>query len=285
MRAQERIVLANGLRHRVLEWDGGGRSTLLLLHGFLDHARTWEDLVDRLPPSWHIVAFDWRGHGDTESIGAGGYYHFSDYLFDLADLADQVCRDGLALCGHSMGGVVASLYAGTFPERVSRLAMIEGLGPRAARPAEAPGRAARWIAQVRAVRGRERPPLPSLEEAARRILARNPRLSEERALRLARAGTRPVAGGFRWAFDPLHQTRAPSPFLVELVAEFWKRVTCPVAMIHGAEGEPPADAAEREAHFRTVELRRVIPGAGHMVQLDAPDELARLLSAFFEPVL
>jgi len=286
MTPKERFVVANGLRHRLLEWDGGAQSTLLLLHGFLDHAHTWEATVEHLPPGWHIVAPDWRGHGATEGVGAGGYYHFMDYVFDLADLVDSLGGDRVALCGHSMGGVVASLYAGAFPDHVSRLALVEGLGPEAGSADEAPARVARWIHEVRALRARSPRPLASLADAARRLQLKNPSLSEARALRLAELGTRVVPGGFFWNFDALHRTRSPSPFLLDVVRQFWRRVTCPVALIHGGQSSMRhSDRAERVGCFAHVLAEHEIEEAGHMVQIDAPRELSLRLRDFFSPVL
>ena len=283
--AKERFVVANGLRHHVLEWDGGA-GTLLLLHGFLDHARTWEELVEHLPPRWRIVAFDWRGHGESERVGAGGYYHFVDYIFDLADIVDALGPGKVALCGHSMGGVVASLYAGAFPERVSRLALIEGLGPPAASPEDAPARVNRWIEQVRASRARPPRPLASLAAAAHRLRHGNPRLDQERALRLARTGTRAVDGGFLWTFDPLHRTRSPSPFLLDVASSFWRRVACPVAFVSGAESEMVVpDLDSRTACFPNAAGSYLVAGAGHRVQIDAPQALAEILREFMDPVL
>src|SRR5512142_1732386 len=107
-----RSVIANGLRHRVLEWDGGGGTTLLCLHGFLDFAWAFHRVGPMLAAAgYHVVAPDLRGHGRTERVGAGGYYHFLDYVHDVADLVDAVARDRLAIVGHSMGGGITGYYA------------------------------------------------------------------------------------------------------------------------------------------------------------------------------
>src|SRR5512135_1117342 len=112
-RPEHREVEANGLRHHLLTWDGGGRTTLLCLHGFLDLSWGFAPVAPALAEAgYHVVAPDLRGHGDTEWVGRGGYYHFMDYLHDVADLADAVARDDLVVVGHSMGGSIAALLAG-----------------------------------------------------------------------------------------------------------------------------------------------------------------------------
>ena len=105
-------------------------------------------------------------------------------------------------------------------------------------------------------------------------------------MRLAETGTRAVEGGYLWTFDPLHRTRSPSPFLVEVASAFWRRVACPVAFVSGAESEPnPTDDAERMAYFPRVAGTHVVAGAGHAVQTDAPQALAEILRELMDPVL
>src|SRR5512132_2504317 len=124
-----KIPLATGLTYHVLEWDGPGELTFVLVHGFADLGYMWTAVAERLAPHGHVIAPDLRGHGDSDWIGPGGYYHFMDYVADLDDVIRQLARPRVVLVGHSMGGSVASYYAGTRPERVAALALLEGLGP------------------------------------------------------------------------------------------------------------------------------------------------------------
>src|SRR5205823_8726862 len=90
------VALSTGLRYHVLEWgadDPALDHTLFLLHGFLDLAWTWSRTVEAgLAGRFHLVAPVWRGHGDSDWVGAGGYCHFADYLADLDDLVRQSVR-------------------------------------------------------------------------------------------------------------------------------------------------------------------------------------------------
>ena len=131
----ERQVLANGLWHHVVEWPANG-PTVLLAHGFLDLAWSWKRVAERLQTAgYRCIAWDWRGHGETEHIGAGGYYHFADYALDLDALWEPLTqrRDRedapVHLVGHSMGGSAVAMYASARPDRMETLALVEGLGP------------------------------------------------------------------------------------------------------------------------------------------------------------
>ncbi|MDE0034869.1 MAG: alpha/beta hydrolase [Deltaproteobacteria bacterium] len=266
-----------------VEWGERGPYPVILIHGFRDHCRTWDFLVAELlailPDLW-LVAPDCRGHGDSGWVGAGGYYHFFDYLMDLDSLVGHLGVPNVRLVGHSMGGTIACLYAGTHPERISKLALVEGLGPPDMSFADAPRRAARWLDEVPAVR--EGPGYASLEEAADRLRRAYPRLTAERARHLACHGMhRTEAGAWQWKFDPLHRTTSPQPFYLEQFREFLRHVTCPTLVVQGAESEHRArgDIQARYGWLPRADLV-ILHGAGHMVQQDNPEALARTLAPF-----
>jgi pimeloyl-ACP methyl ester carboxylesterase len=282
MEPTHQIVVANQLRHHLLGWDGGGATTVLCLHGFLDSAWGFELVAPRLAEAgFHVVAVDLRGHGDTEWAPRGSCYHFFDYVFDVADLADAVSREKLAVVGHSMGGAIATLYAAAFPERPDRIAVLEGLILRDQPLEEMPERMAQWIVSTR--RLRQRPPkrYPTVEAAAARILANDPRCPPEVALLAARHGTRAVEGGVVFKHDPSHQARGPYPFRSDHWRSYWTRVRCPALLADAAESEAslPPDFEARMAAFQRG--RRVtIPNSGHMMMRHNPTAVAATLLEF-----
>ena len=282
----ERDLVANGLRHRLLEWDGGGRTTLLCLHGFLDLSWGFAPIAPTLAAAgFHVVAPDLRGHGDSEWIGAGGYYHFLDYLHDVADLADATARDRLVVVGHSMGASIAALFSGVFPDRVRAAVIMEGMRLAEDLEEDIPRRAASWIHEVRRARQRGRRALPDVAACAARIRQFDPLCPPEVALFLAEHGTSPVAGGRAFKHDPVHVTRGPYPFRLEQWSRYWKAVRCPVLLLEGERTElpPPPDMPARVACLRDARTR-VIPGAGHMMIRHEPAAVAAEILAFLRSV-
>jgi pimeloyl-ACP methyl ester carboxylesterase len=270
---------ANRLRLHLLEW-GAGERVVLLLHGFLEHAHAWDLVAPRLAAAGlHVYALDWRGHGDSEWIGRGGYYHFLDYVADLAFLVPQLAP-AVALVGHSMGGGAAVLYAGSEPARVSRLVAIEGLGVPDVDPAGAPERVCGWLEDLRRTAARSRR-APLLEDAVTRMCERFPHLGRPAARHLIEHNLCEREGEVRWKFDPLHQTRSPQPLPLAQARAFWRRVTAPALFVQGGESGfrgAYADLDERLALLRA--RREVIRGAGHHPHLEQPEALARLLVEF-----
>jgi len=275
-----RLALATGLTYNVLEWGAPTAPPVVLVHGFLDLAWGWDEVPARLAADYHVLAPDLRGHGDSDWIGAGGYYHFFDYLAAVDDLIARLAPPPakVAIVGHSMGGTVAAYWAGTRPERVRALISMEGIGPPEA-STPVPDRAARWIDMWRLARGGAKV-MPSVAEAAARLRKHDDLLDADRALALATRGTREVDGGVVWKHDPLHLTQGPYPYRVDIAESFFQRVTCPVLYVEGDRSRfrlADADTTRRLAAFPDLQ-RATVAGAGHMMQRHQPAAVADLIA-------
>jgi len=259
---------------------------LVLVHGFLDLAFSWTPFVTELQrraarPLW-IVAPDCRGHGDSGWVSDGGYYHFPDYVLDLDSVIQALGVQSIKLIGHSMGGTISLLYTGAFPERVIKLALIEGVGPVGMNFADAPLRMAQWIGEIRK-RGRNHfRAYSSVAAGADQLRQTNPRLQEAFAAALAQAAMKQNdAGKWLWKFDPLHRTAAPQPFYAAQAIEFLRRIACPVLIVDGKQSHQTKRADKQQRYDAIANRQRlVIDGAGHMVHQDNPKALVAALLPF-----
>lgn len=260
------------------EWDGPGDTTFCLVHGFTDLGAGWMAVAPLLAAHGHVIAPDLRGHGDSDRVGAGGYYHFFDYVADLDDVIRQLARPRLVLVGHSMGGSVSSYYAGARPDRASALVLIEGLGPPDLMGGEGPTRTASWIDAWRAVRPAFKP--ITLDEAVRRLRKNDSLLDEPLARKLAEAGTRPAGEGLVvWKHDPLHNTFGPYPYRLETARRHWEKIACPTLIVDGAQSKLNLAEAERASRRASFANHRhvVVDAAGHSPQRHQPAKIAQLI--------
>lgn len=277
------MPLATGLSYHVVEWGAPDAPPLVFCHGFLDIGWSWDLLArEGLAERYRIIAPDFRGHGESDRVGAGGYYHFPDYVADLTSLVDELELDTFGLLGHSMGGSVVSYFTGTFPDRVSRLALLEGLGPPEGE-GSAPDRFPLWLQTWK--RGLARKPrvYEELAEAAARLKKTDPFVDDETALWLAERATEHVEGGYRFRHDPVHLSMGPTPFRVDAASQFWQRIKCPVLLVEGSVSSFRLAGEvfdERKKHFPDAQ-EAVIDGAGHMMMRHRPRELAQVLDEFF----
>jgi pimeloyl-ACP methyl ester carboxylesterase len=274
----------------VLEWRAHeSAATVLFLHGFMDAAASWDLIAPALVDQGRrVIAPDLRGFGAGPRVPAGAYYHFPDYVFDVADIIEALVPPDspLVLVGHSMGGTVATLYAGAFPERPAAVALLEGLGPPDQNPDDAPMRMRAWIDGVRALRARGDRVMPSREEALRRLAANHSRVSPDvLSTRLEGLAVKRAGGGVAWRADGLHTTHAPVPFYAKTFCAFARRVTCPVLFVSGGpRGWHPPDEGERLACFSRLEHAE-LTDAGHMMHWTQPAQLAHTLARFALPAI
>ena len=281
---------------------------LVMVHGWMDVAASYQFVVDALAHDHYVIAPDWRGYGKTpgtpgqpalgsqRSIGAhqGGTdnFWFPDYLADLDFLLDHYAPDqAVHLVGHSMGGNVVMLYGGVRPERIRRLINLEGFGMPATVPAQAPGRLAHWMDELKKLhRGElDMRAYDQLEGVARRLTKTNPRLAPDKALWLARHWATENAQG-QWVIqgDPAHKIINAQLYRVDEVLEHYKRLTMPVLAVEASDNsldlwwKGAFTLEQYHERIQVVPNLRIarIEDAGHMMHHDQPEALARLIEDF-----
>jgi pimeloyl-ACP methyl ester carboxylesterase len=276
----DRFYESQGLRLHYADWGNETAPPLILIHGGLDHCRNWDAIARELQPHFHIMAPDLRGHGDSE-WARGSSYSIADHVYDLSRLMRFAELQEAAIVGHSLGGMISLAYAGTYPDRVSRLVVLDGAFLSGSRPAPIHEQMSRWIDQLDRISAHEASAFRTIEEAGQRLSARNKRLTSAQALHLARHGVRQNPdGSYRWKFDHYQRARAPYRLSPEDHIALWSRVSCPTLLVWGDESFlPDPEAAGLLAHFKQAELEK-IAGAGHWLHHDRLDEVLALLRRF-----
>lgn len=271
---------SQGLRLHYADWGNGSAPPLILLHGGRDHCRNWDWVARSLQPHFHVMAPDLRGHGDSE-WAKGSSYSLADHVYDLARMIADCAASPVTIVSHSFGGMISLAYAGTYPDRVSRLAVLDGAflpdTPSASIDVQMTG----WIAQLDKVSKSKARPYRTLEEAAERMTAHNRRLTSEQALHLARHAVRQNPdGSFSWKYDPYQRARAPYRLSADDYIALWSRISCPTLLLCGADSFMPDPAkAGILGHFRHAQ-QTIIAGAGHWIHHDKLDDVLATLRPF-----
>jgi len=272
------------LKLHYVNWGNAEKPPLLLLHGGRDHCRSWDWVAADLRRSFHIIAPDLRGHGDS-AWAVGSTYSMIDYVLDVAALMKTLDLFPITVMGHSLGGGIALQYAGIYPDRAARLVAIEGLGPPAGltKPPSAAARMLQWLREMQALARRHPKPYATLEEAIARMREANPHLSDEQARHLTLSGViRHVDGTYVWKFDNFVRAVSPYLFNVDEAREIWSHITCPVLLVRGSESWAPDPEVEgHAAAFRHPRIMTV-QGAGHWVHHDQLTAFLRGVRQFLE---
>ena len=273
------------LRLHYVDWGNPTAPPLLLIHGGRDHCRNWDWVARRLRNDFHVIAPDLRGHGDS-AFSPSGDYSMNAFLYDIAQLIHQQGLAPLRIVAHSMGGSIALRYAGVYPENVSRLVAIEGLGRspdmdarRSSVPPET--RLANWISNERALAGRLPRRYASIEEAVGRMQSENRHLSPAQARHLTVHGvSQNEDGTYSWKFDNYVRSETPDQTPTADLHRLWGRITCPTLLVYGEESwasNPEKDG--RLAHFKSANVVG-FPGAGHWVHHDQLEPFVAMLRDF-----
>ena len=283
----EHVLKSQRLKIAYAQWGDTNAQTIILVHGGRDQKHSWQWVAQTLANDYHVIAHDLRGHGQSDWVSDGDY-GVMDHVFDLASLIDQVAGPKPILIGHSLGGNIVLRYTGLFPERVSKLVSIEGLGPspkmleqrRAQKPDD---RLRDWIEQRRKLSDRDPRIMANLEEAKSRMRAAFAQLSDTQIHHLTKTGLRSNAdGSVSWAYDPAGMGRSPSDIPYTDFQNLWSKITCPTWLVYGAKSwasDPAKDG--RAAHFNTASVA-TIEDAGHWLHHDQFDTFMHKLSAFLK---
>lgn len=281
MKREQRFEL-DGLSLSAQVWGEVGAPPVLALHGWLDNSASFEALAQQLGHV-HLVALDLAGHGRSDHRPGVGPYSIWEDVGDVFAVADQLGWSSFNLLGHSRGGIIGMLAAGTFPERVQSLALVEALWPEVHQVSDAPHQLARAILETRAL-GQKK--LTVYADPERAIRAREKGmfpLSHGAARLLTERGLKPVAEGYCWSSDPRLLLPSAVKFTEAHLEAFLARSTASMCLILGRSGIPKLFEHYQDALQRFPERLQwlELPGGHHLHMEEQAPDVAACLKRFF----
>ena len=280
MTCREIFLPGRHLRLAAKCWEVPRGICCLALHGWLDNANSFVRLAPFLR-NVSLVALDLPGHGLSEHRSPDAQYHMVDWVGDVMAAADALGWQRFALMGHSMGAAIASLAAGAFPERMSHLVLLDGLGPQSAAAAGAPEAYARHFLEVTRLTRKAAPMYPDISNMAERLAKIVPNMSEANAALLLARGTRRIGSKITWAADPRLRGASALRLTEAQVLAYLRGIACPTLLVQALDGYP-FEPTQMQGRVDVVQhLHHVQVPGGHHAHLETPEPVAQLINEFF----
>ena len=271
---REKTIEANGLKLNYQEWGDAGSPPVVMLHGFGVSGHMFDEFAQRAQGRYRLIALDQRGHGDSEWSEAGDYTRDA-FVNDVEAFRAAIGLDRFVLIGHSMGGLNAVSYTVRFPEHVSALVLVD-VGPESSKEGV--------DNIVRFTRGPDELEFEQFVEMAHRFNQR--RTMENIRDRMRHRLKQSETGKWTWKFDkrfrqPDSGLRIGGELSNDQTWQLFRDIKVPTLLVRGGESDVLSqDVAERAVREMTRATLRVVPGAGHSVPGDNPDDFTFVVQDF-----
>jgi pimeloyl-ACP methyl ester carboxylesterase len=236
----------------------GAGPTLVFLHYWGGAARTWRPVTDRLPGR-ATLAIEARGWGRSRKLP--GPYTLEQLARDTHEIVNDAGVTDYILVGHSLGGKVAQLVAAARPVGLAGLVLV----------APAPAKPPAYVTpdfQERVSHAYDSDETTST--VLDTVLTATPLSDDVKAQIVADSRDHEPAARAEW---PWHG-------LIQDITNEVEDVDVPVLVVAGEQDKAEPVDVLREcmmAYLKDAQLR-VIPRSGHLIPLEAPDELAAFIS-------
>lgn len=242
------------------DWGPKDGPVILCLHGWLDNLASFYPLAEQLSHNFHLLLIDLPGHGQSDPLPVGGHYYIWQNVELLHQLLQQQGLGKVHLLGHSMGGVVASLFAGSFSDRVESLMLLDSLGPMVDSNENSPKQLAKAILDGQRLISPLRI-FPVFNDA---VLARkksSPSMTDAALLPIVERNLVQVEGGYSWSTDSRLRQQSKVRLTENQVEAFFNEIKNPVLLAVAEQGIiPSAWLQKRKAYLSDVQQVNI---AGH----------------------
>jgi pimeloyl-ACP methyl ester carboxylesterase len=246
----------------IQEWGPEDAPIIICLHGWLDNLASFYPIANELSRSFRLILVDLPGHGQSKPLLDGGHYYIWHNVEVLHQLLQTLHLTKVHLLGHSMGGVVASLFSGAFSESVESLILLDSLGPMVDVADNSPKQLAKAILDGQRVAS----PLRVFSTVNDALLARkksSPGMSDDALRPIVERNLSNVEGGYSWATDSRLRHSSKMRLSEEQVKAFFMAIDMPVLIIIAEQGILPASwLQQRKSYLSNVEQVDV-PGHHH----------------------
>ena len=250
------------------------------LHGFLDNAVSLRPLAPYLD-NYRFIILDLAGHGKSSHRPLSAHYNQVDYLQDLFAILTDNDWKSVTLLGHSLGGILCTLFAGMFPEYSKGVISLDSCGP-LTKPEDTTAQQMRESVLSRYEKSRNRLRMVDLNTAVEaRCKVTDTRPQDARKI-IQRNLTQDASGHCFWSSDPRLRTRSTVRLTEGQAENIMRQIDCPVLFTSASTSFKQVDAvySERKQWFKQSQC--VAFDGGHHVHMEKPDEIGPVIREFVD---
>lgn len=265
-----------GLSIQAQAWGDPSAVPILAVHGWLDNSASFYRLAP-LMSQFYVVAIDCAGHGLSDHRGQQEPYNIWQDIGEIFAVADALGWDRFGLLGHSRGAIICTLAAGTFPQRITHLGLLDGMLPPPTPAQEAPQQLAQSI--VDSQRKRRQSVYDDREPMIQARMHGLWSLSRAAASALVARGSKHVEGGYQWCADPLLKAASSLKLTQEQIQAFVDRIEAPIKLLLAQGGT----VARYPAQIKGLEGfdPEILPGTHHFHMEEQAQMVADAMTNFF----
>ncbi|MFT6528900.1 MAG: pimeloyl-ACP methyl ester carboxylesterase [Psychrosphaera sp.] len=250
---------------------------ILAIHGWLDNAASFIPLMNELP-EYNWTAIDLPGHGNSYHRPPHTHYHFIDWVSDLINIIDvKYGNKPVVIVGHSLGGMLATVLAGVYPELVKKLVVIDAVG--LVTQSEGATEIRKALDSRIAQSKKQKTKHISLNVAIK-ARANAGKIKSTSAELLVRRNIDETEGGFEWKTDKRLRTSSPVRLSEQQSISIIQHIASPVMLFVAKDGyEMVKSGYKKYKSYYPNLIKKDVIGAHHC-HMDEPIGIALEIKRF-----
>lgn len=278
---KEQHIIVNGLNIAYTEYGKAcNKPSMVLIHGWLDNAASFKQLIPHLNHP-HIIAIDLVGHGLSDHLPSCAYYHFIDGVSQLVELLHALKIKRAILLAHSLGACLASILAGSAPNMVEKLILLDAIGPLTSPAHESAQKYQMYLKQFLVLSKKPKRIYQTIEDACHHR-GLNGYLSADLVVDIVKRGLKISENGFEWRHDPRLLLPSPLRMTENQTLAFLQEIQAPTLIINASNGFKIDENRYQARLEKVANLQHCTLECGHHLHIEQPTACALLINRFLK---